>query len=79
MPAARIAALRDTLRLDDHLADAHYLLGLCLREQHRVSDARAAFEKALVLAPGLVPAREELADLYGIGRAGTPTSSNNCR
>lgn len=64
-----IAALRETVRLDDRQADAHYLLGLCLREQNRVPDAMRALEKALSLAPGLVPAREELADLYrALGR-----------
>ena len=62
---AAIAALKDTLRLDDRLADAQYLLGICLREQHRVPDALKALQKAVALSPGLVPAREELADLYG--------------
>jgi tetratricopeptide (TPR) repeat protein len=62
---ASIAALKDTLRLDERSADAHYLLGLCLREQHRVPDAIKALERAVALSPGLVPAREELADLYG--------------
>ena len=66
-----IAALRETVRLDDKQADAHYLLGVCLREQHRVPEAMRSIEKALSLAPGLVPAREELADLYGaLGRHG---------
>ncbi len=60
-----IAALKDTVRLDDRLADAQYLLGVCLRERRRLPDALAALEKALALAPGHVPAREELADLYG--------------
>ena len=59
-----IAALNDTLRLDDHHADAQYLLGLCLREQGHAADALKAFERAVAMAPGLVPAREELADLY---------------
>jgi tetratricopeptide (TPR) repeat protein len=59
-----IAAVNDALRLDERLADAQYLLGLCLREQHRVPDAIAALGKAIALSPGLVPAREELADLY---------------
>jgi tetratricopeptide (TPR) repeat protein len=60
-----VAALNDTLRLDDRQADARYLLGLCLREQGRAADALKQFEKAVAMAPGLVPAREELADLYG--------------
>jgi tetratricopeptide (TPR) repeat protein len=63
------AALQETLRLDDRLADAHYLMGLCLREGQRLPEALASFEKAVALAPGMVPAREELADLYGsLGR-----------
>jgi tetratricopeptide (TPR) repeat protein len=60
-----VGELTETLRLDDRLADAHYLLGLCLREQNRVPDALKALERSVVLSPGLVPAREELADLYG--------------
>jgi hypothetical protein len=63
--AGAIAALKETIRLDDKQADAYYLLGVCLREQQRVPDALTALEQALTLAPGLVPAREELADLYG--------------
>ena len=67
--AGTIAALKETLRLDDTVADAHYLLGVCLREQQRLPEAMAALDQALALAPGLVPAREELADLYGaLGR-----------
>jgi tetratricopeptide (TPR) repeat protein len=60
-----IAALTDTLRLDDSLADAQYLVGVCLREQGHVADALKALERAVALSPGMVPAREELADLYG--------------
>ena len=62
---AAIPPLKEAVRLDDRLADAQYLLGLCLREQGRVADALKALGKALTLAPGMVPAREELADLYG--------------
>ena len=60
-----IAALKDTLRIDERMADAHYLLGVCLRELGRLPDALQALEKAAALSPGMVPAREELADLYG--------------
>jgi tetratricopeptide (TPR) repeat protein len=63
--AAAIAPLREAVRLDERLADAHYLLGVCLREQHRVPEAVRSLENALALAPGMVPAREELADIYG--------------
>ena len=60
-----ISALKDTLRLDERAVDAQYLLGVCLREQNHVTDAIKALEKAVAMSPGLVPAREELADLYG--------------
>jgi tetratricopeptide (TPR) repeat protein len=64
-----LAALDQTIRLNDHMADAYYLLGLCLREQRRTLEAQDAFERAVSLSPGLIPAREELADLYGaLGR-----------
>jgi len=61
---AAVAALRDTIRVDDKMADAHYLLGLCLRERRRPAEAVRAFEKAVALEPGMLAAREELADLY---------------
>jgi len=62
---AALTALASTMRLDDRLPDAAYLLGLCLRDKRRPAEALAAFEKAIALAPGHIPAREELADLYG--------------
>lgn len=62
--AGAIAAVNEALRLDERLADAHYVLGLCLREQDHVPEAIAALGKAIALSPGLIPAREELADLY---------------
>jgi tetratricopeptide (TPR) repeat protein len=62
---AALAALGATLRLDDRLPDASYLLGLCLRDKRRTAEALAAFERTIALAPGHIPAREELADLYG--------------
>jgi tetratricopeptide (TPR) repeat protein len=66
---AALATLNQTVRLDDRNADVHYLLGMCLREKARAPDAIHAFESAVTLAPGMIPAREELADLYGrLGR-----------
>jgi tetratricopeptide (TPR) repeat protein len=59
-----LTTLATTVRINDRLADPQYLLGLCLRERHRNAEAIQAFEKAVSLAPGLLPAREELADLY---------------
>jgi tetratricopeptide (TPR) repeat protein len=60
-----LAALSDALLLDDRMADAHYLRGMCLREKGRNVEALRAIERAVALEPGLIPAREELADLYG--------------
>ena len=66
-----LAALAVVSRLTDRMAEAHYLEGLCLRETGRPGEARRALEKAIGIAPGLVAAREELADLYGsTGRRG---------
>jgi Flp pilus assembly protein TadD len=38
---------------------------MCLREKGRNAEAIQAFEAAVALSPGLLAAREELADLYG--------------
>jgi tetratricopeptide (TPR) repeat protein len=61
-----IAALTQAVRLDDRMADAYYLLGVCEREAGRTADALHAQEKAVALSPALIPAREELADLYAM-------------
>jgi tetratricopeptide (TPR) repeat protein len=60
------AAIEQTLRLNDGMADAYYLLGLVMRDWRRGDEARQAFERAVALAPAMIPAREELADLYGM-------------
>lgn len=60
-----IETLTETVRLKDSLPDAHYLMGLCLREKRQQDQAIRALERAVVLSPGFVAAREELADLYG--------------
>ena len=66
---AALTTITQTVRLDDRLAEAHYLMGLCLRAKGHSNDATRAFERAVALAPGMIPAREELADLYrGDGR-----------
>src|SRR6185503_10039283 len=59
-----LTSLGAAIRLDDRLADAQYLLGVCLREKERLPDALHAIERAIAIAPGMIPAREELADLY---------------
>jgi tetratricopeptide (TPR) repeat protein len=66
-----MAALAATFRVTDRMPDAYYLQGLCFRDQRRVNEAIRAFEKACALSPGLIPAREELADLYrSLGKRG---------
>ena len=60
-----LGALAEPLPIGDELPDAHYLRGICLREAHRLADAVEAFEQAVALSPGMIQAREELADLYG--------------
>ena len=61
---AALPLLKEAVRLDDKNADAHYLLAVCLREQRHLPEAVKAFEKTVALQPGMIPAREELADLY---------------
>ncbi|MGE4053893.1 MAG: tetratricopeptide repeat protein, partial [Vicinamibacterales bacterium] len=57
------------IALDETLPEAHYLRGLCLRDTLRLAEAVDAFEAALTRSPGMIAAREELADVYGaLGR-----------
>jgi tetratricopeptide (TPR) repeat protein len=66
---AAVSALGQLLRLNDKMADGYYLFGMCLRDTARDPEAIQAFEKAVSRSPGLIAAREELADLYSsIGR-----------
>jgi tetratricopeptide (TPR) repeat protein len=66
-----LAAAREAVRLDENIADAHYLIGMCLRDNQQPAEAAAALEKAVAILPALVPAREELAELYAaMGRRG---------
>ena len=66
---AALTAVRQTVHLNDRMPEAHYLLALCLREQGQMPAAQKALEQTIALAPGMIPAREELADLYAaIGR-----------
>jgi tetratricopeptide (TPR) repeat protein len=61
---AAVSALGQVLRVNDTMADAYYLLGMCLRDTRRDREAVQAFEKAVSRSTGLIAAREELADLY---------------
>lgn len=61
--ADAVDALHAALLIDDHVAEAYYLLGLCEREAQHPDPARAALEHSIVLQPALLHAREQLADL----------------
>jgi tetratricopeptide (TPR) repeat protein len=62
---AALAAVDQAVRLDDRMPDAHYLRGICLRQKARPAEAVVALEKSVAISPASIPAREELADLYG--------------
>ena len=64
-PDAALISLRAAAALDPQSADVHYLAGVCLREKGSPTEALAELQKAVQLSPGSVPAREELADLFG--------------
>ena len=59
-----IPLLHRALELDARFAEAHYLLGLCLREQGLLEEARAALLHAIDLSPGFLQAREALAHVH---------------
>jgi len=64
-----VAALRKAITLNERFAEAYYLLGLCLSDERRPDQALASLKKSIELAPMLLAAREELAELYGkLGR-----------
>lgn len=59
-----IEPLRRAIGLDDQFAEAHYLLGLALRDGGNNDQALTELRRAIALDAALIPAREELADLY---------------
>jgi tetratricopeptide (TPR) repeat protein len=62
---AAVALLTRASTANEMTAESFYLLGLCLRDARKVSEAQRAFERAVALSPALSAAREELADVYG--------------
>jgi tetratricopeptide (TPR) repeat protein len=62
--ARAIRALRQAISIDPSFAEAHYLLGIYLREQDRHEESRAALADAVALSPGFLEAREALADIH---------------
>jgi tetratricopeptide (TPR) repeat protein len=64
-----IRTVTAALGLDGNSADAQYLLGLCLRDARRTDLAIQAFTKAVTISPAMIPAHDELAELYhALGR-----------
>jgi tetratricopeptide (TPR) repeat protein len=63
-PAEAVAPLGAVVARNDSAAEAHYLLGLVYRDTQRFGEAIASLERAVRVAPNLVAAREELADLF---------------
>lgn len=63
-PAAAVDPLRRAVAVNDNFGEAHYLLGIVLRDTQAVPQAMAELERAVRVAPSLTAAREELADLY---------------
>jgi tetratricopeptide (TPR) repeat protein len=56
--------LRSAIALDARLAEAHYLLGVCLHERSEIEEARQALTTALEISPTFAAVREELVNLY---------------
>jgi tetratricopeptide (TPR) repeat protein len=63
-PSLGIQVLKQAVALDDEFAEAYYLLGLCQRDAQESAGALVSLRLAIALAPALLAAREELADLY---------------
>ena len=61
--ATAIDPLRKALALDAGFDEAHYLLGVVLRDAQDVAGATTALERAIQANPNLIAAREELADV----------------
>lgn len=64
--AAAVDPLERVIATHDPDGLAHYALGLVYRDSHRSADAIAVLEEAIRIAPSLLPAREELADIYRV-------------
>ncbi len=60
-----VRTLRQAIALDGRFAEAYYLLGVALQELRRPTEALGALLRSIDHNPALIPAREELAALYG--------------
>ena len=72
-----ISALQQAVRLNPNFHEAHYVLGLCLKDREQLAEARAAFERASAIAPAFIPAREELAELHRLQQQTARTRSSS--
>jgi tetratricopeptide (TPR) repeat protein len=68
--AACIESERKAISIEEQFPEAHYVLGLCLRDAQKPKEALIALERSVTLAPAMLQGREELADVYG--RLGRP-------
>jgi tetratricopeptide (TPR) repeat protein len=66
-PHATVEPLGRALVTSPRFAEAHYLLGLVLRDLGRSHDARRHLATAIELSPSLTPARLALAEIGGPG------------
>jgi tetratricopeptide (TPR) repeat protein len=63
-PAGAIKPLLRAIDRSDSAGEAHYLLGLVYRDTNNIEGSISALEAAIKIDRSLIPAREELADLY---------------
>ncbi len=61
-----IETTREVININENLADAHHLLGLCLRELGRIKEAELSFKRALEIDPLKIATTNELASLLNI-------------
>lgn len=64
LTAAAVKPLLAAIDRSDSGSEAHYLLGLIYRDINNIDGAISALETAITIERTMVPAREELADLY---------------
>lgn len=62
--SSAVDPLRRAITRNPSVAEPYYLLGLVNRDLGHLDDAEAALTQAIKIGPGLLAAREELADLY---------------
>src|SRR5205823_9828035 len=61
--AEAAAVIKDQVRVSPDDADAYYRLGLVLREQKKLDEAKVAFAKVAELVPNNLKAVNELVDI----------------